>query len=533
MVTIQTRVIIVFIILLVLLSAAIVTMSLLVKNNIKLAAGVSGRLEAIGLADQLRQSSDDLTRMVRTYAVTGNEKYEKYFYEILAIRDGLKPRPQNYNEIYWDIVTPAGERPTPFGAPISLLDLMKKAGLSGGELAKLNEAKKNSDDLTNLEKIAFMTVKGLFADDSGEFTIKQSPDPKFSREILHGKEYHAAKTKIMQPISEFMKLLDRRTLQEVKTIQTASIFLRNIAILLILTVVLFSVFSFFHIRRRILEPITSLSAIASSSNKGKMGERSLILSSHEINILGDDFNGMVEKIEDLVRNLKRSNTELEQFACVASHDLKSPLRGIENLISWLSKDLKNTLSEKNQHYMDLLQNRVGRMDSMLNGLLEYSQVGKRIQESETVNIGTLIKEVITFISLPKGMAVHIKSNMPTIQIQRVPLELVFRNLIGNAAKHNDRDQGEVNIEYHDLGEYAQFTIEDDGPGILQKYHERIFGLFQTLQPRDEVEGSGMGLALVKGTIEFHGGTIKIISDPALKRGTVFQFTWPKQTAEQA
>ncbi len=121
--------------------------------------------------------------------------------------------------------------------------------------------------------------------------------------------------------------------------------------------------------------------------------------------------------------------------------------------------------------------------------------------------------------------------MPVINSPKVPLELVFRNLVGNAAKHNDCEHGKINFEFLDLGKYAQFTIEDDGPGIQPQYHDRIFGLFQTLKSRDEEEGSGMGLALVKRTVEFHGGSIKVISDPSQKRGTTFVFTWPKEIEE--
>jgi signal transduction histidine kinase len=105
--------------------------------------------------------------------------------------------------------------------------------------------------------------------------------------------------------------------------------------------------------------------------------------------------------------------------------------------------------------------------------------------------------------------------------------MVFRNLIGNAIKHSDNAQSEIHVSCQSTGAFYTFSVADDGIGIAPEFHERIFGIFQTLKPRDDVEASGMGLALVKKIVQLYGGTVKLISDPAVQRGAVFQFTWPK------
>jgi len=228
------------------------------------------------------------------------------------------------------------------------------------------------------------------------------------------------------------------------------------------------------------------------------------------------------------RRLRVSNADLEQFAYVASHDLKAPLRGIENLVEWLSADLEGKLDDKDQRYMDLLRGRTARMESLLNGLLAYSRVGQNTEALTTLDTRQLIEDVVDLMGLPDDMTVVIAPDMPTLQTSKVPLELVFRNLIGNAVKHHDCTQGQIIVKSRIHGRYYEFSVEDDGPGIPPEYHERIFGIFQTLKPRDEVEGSGMGLALVKKTVDSQSGKIEIVSDAPHKRGTAVHFTWPRR-----
>ncbi|WP_136416983.1 methyl-accepting chemotaxis protein [Herbaspirillum sp. ST 5-3] len=180
------------------------------------------RYESYLLADELRQSSDDLTRLARTYVVTGDAKYERQYMDILDIRNGKKPRPQNYERIYWDFVAAGESKPRPDGETIALADLMKKAGFSQQEFAKLKEAQDNSDALVKTEVIAMNAVKGLFDDGSGKFVKKDAPDMEMARKLVHSDDYHKYKSQIMKPVDAFFELLDKRTLSAVEAANSAS-----------------------------------------------------------------------------------------------------------------------------------------------------------------------------------------------------------------------------------------------------------------------------------------------------------------------
>lgn len=227
--------------------------------------------------------------------------------------------------------------------------------------------------------------------------------------------------------------------------------------------------------------------------------------------------------------LQKRNQELDQFAYVASHDLKAPLRAIASLSEWLEEDLKEQLPPENQQQMRLLRGRVRRMESLINGLLEYSRIGRIQTPSSQVNVGVLIKEVIDSLQPPTTFNIEIAHKMPTLIAKRLPLQQVFANLISNAIQHHSRIDGMVNISVQERGKYYEFTIADDGPGISSEYHDKIFTIFQTLESRDRKENTGIGLAIVKKIVETEGGTITLES--AVNQGSIFRFTWPKQPNE--
>jgi PAS domain S-box-containing protein len=193
------------------LSIAIFVLSLLmIINQQALVASKDLRYQSYLLADELRQSSDDLTRLVRTYVVTGDPKYEQQFWQVLAIRNGEKPRPQNYQRIYWDLMA-VGIQPYPGTRAIALHTLMQQAGFTESEFALLRQAQQKSDELIKMENIAMHAVKGLFQDEQGKFTVHGEPNLKMARELVHGEAYHQAKAAIMQPINQFFQQLDQRT----------------------------------------------------------------------------------------------------------------------------------------------------------------------------------------------------------------------------------------------------------------------------------------------------------------------------------
>ncbi|MEN8109091.1 MAG: CHASE domain-containing protein [Pseudomonadota bacterium] len=222
---------------------------------------------------------------------------------------------------------------------------------------------------------------------------------------------------------------------------------------------------------------------------------------------------------------ERHVEELEQFAYVTSHDLKAPLRGIANLATWLEEDLSDKLSEATREQLGLLRDRVQRMNALIEGLLKYSRIGQAAHSMVSVDTGELLAEVIDSLSPPDGFIVDVAANMPTLYTDRLHLYQVFSNLIGNSIKHGKGEQGHVGVTVHNRGEYYEFTVTDNGPGIAPEYHDKIFMMFQTLAAKDYGSNTGIGLALVKKIVQEHGGSITLESEEG--NGATFRFSWPR------
>ncbi|MEM7557088.1 MAG: PAS domain S-box protein [Cyanobacteria bacterium P01_A01_bin.84] len=223
--------------------------------------------------------------------------------------------------------------------------------------------------------------------------------------------------------------------------------------------------------------------------------------------------------------LEKRNTELDRFTYVVSHDLKAPLRAINNLSQWIEEDLEELLTEDTRHQMNLLRGRVKRMEDFINGLLEYSRVGRAETKTETVAVGEMLSEIIDLTPFPSEFTIETQGDMPTLTTEKVLLQQVFSNLISNAVKHHHRSDGKVTVSVEEKDKFYNFTIADDGPGIAPEYHGKIFNIFQTLEARDKTENTGIGLAIVKKIIEEQGGSITV--DSTVGRGTTFYFSWNK------
>ncbi len=223
-------------------------------------------------------------------------------------------------------------------------------------------------------------------------------------------------------------------------------------------------------------------------------------------------------------NLEKRNHELDQFTYVISHDLKAPLRAIANLSQWIEEDLEAVLTEETHKQMNLLRGRVHRMESLINGLLQYSRVGRTPTQSQSIAVTDLVAEVVDTLAPPPGFTITISPDLPTVTTEVVLLQQVFANLIGNAIKHHHSSTGRIVISGTTNATYGEFAVSDDGPGINPDFHSKIFVIFQTLQPRDTLESTGIGLALVKKIVEDQSGKIWVESRQGA--GTTFRFTWP-------
>jgi len=262
-----------------------------------------------------------------------------------------------------------------------------------------------------------------------------------------------------------------------------------------------------------------LMGVVEDIRERKQAEESLRLRAQEL-------NWTANSLAKTTNVLRKRNQELDQFAYVVSHDLKAPLRAIANLSSWIEEDLSDSMTEDNVHQMNLLRGRVHRMEGLIEGLLLYSRVGRIQVASETVKVEKLLAEIIDSLAPPSGFEVKVEPGMPTFVTERLPLQQVFANLIGNAIKHNRGESGHVKISVKELDNFYEFSVADDGPGIAAQYHDKVFVIFQTLEARDQVENTGIGLSLVKKIVEGQGGSISLES--AEGEGATFRFTWPKE-----
>ena len=229
------------------------------------------------------------------------------------------------------------------------------------------------------------------------------------------------------------------------------------------------------------------------------------------------------RAEERAAELADVNEEVERLFYAVSHDMRAPLRAVQNLAGWMQEDMEAGNEEEVLEHLHMMENRIGRLDRMMNDLLSYARIGRTMSDVEKVNVGELLDEIRGMADLPDGFRLS-WGDMPTLRTHRTLLSQVFLNLIGNAVKHHDKSEGRITIAAESTNMLVTFRVIDDGPGIPEKYRAKVFGLFSTLKPRDVVEGSGMGLAFVQKVINKVGGAITIEGDD--DRGTTFKFTWP-------
>ena len=244
---------------------------------------------------------------------------------------------------------------------------------------------------------------------------------------------------------------------------------------------------------------------------------------------GEALKALNKELEATVEKLTKTNRELEDFAYVVSHDLKAPLRGIKTLTEWISADYADKIDENGAKQLNLLSNRADRMHNLIEGILEYSRIGRVKEEQVRVNLNELVPQVIDLIAPPANIAITVENQLPLLKFEPTRIAQVFQNLLSNAVKYMDKPQGQVRVGCVEDNGFWKFSVADNGPGIDQRHFERIFRMFQTLSPKDEFESTGVGLTVIKKIIEMYGGKIWVESEPG--QGSTFLFTYPKQEME--
>ncbi len=236
-------------------------------------------------------------------------------------------------------------------------------------------------------------------------------------------------------------------------------------------------------------------------------------------------------LESTVRELMRTNKELQEFAYITAHDLKTPLRGIGTLAEWLSTDYADKFDEQGQKHVKLLVERAKRADKLVDSILQYSSAGHAREEQEQIDLNTVLPEIICEIDRTENIEITVENKLPVLMCKKTHIRQVFQNLLSNAIQHMDKKKGRINVGCLEENGFWKFSVADNGPGIDQKYFKKIFKIFQTLSPTDETESTGIGLSVAKKIVKLNGGRIWVESNPG--EGSTFFFTLPKSNVKCA
>lgn len=242
------------------------------------------------------------------------------------------------------------------------------------------------------------------------------------------------------------------------------------------------------------------------------------------------YTGEERSFTGVVRNITETKeliVELEQFAYIASHDLKAPLRAISNLAEWIEEDLGEGLDEETANNFKLLKKRVLRMENLIQGVLQYSRVANTELTRVSCNLRQVLDEVVSSLGVPEEFSIEIESNIENIYADPTQINQVFSNLFSNAIKHHDKSQIKLKVTVQNCqskNDWIEIFVADDGPGIPMEYGEKIFQVFQTLEPRDKTENTGVGLSIVKKIVDKQGGNIELWNTGSI--GTTFRILWP-------
>ncbi|MCT7912536.1 hybrid sensor histidine kinase/response regulator, partial [Arcobacter lacus] len=399
------------------------------NSTVVLEKAYNMQYKSLILADELRQSSDDLTRMARTYVITANPMFEEQYKTVLAIRNGELPRPKRYNGIFWDFLSIDRSIPQLDGEKIPLRELMKNANFPESELNMLFTSQNESDDLTKLEHKAMNAMKGIFLDKDGNYTIKDKPDFALARELMHSKDYHEAKIRIMEPLDNFYKAFEKRTKQKVDearfTVQKLEFYVNSIVLF---SIILF-LMSFFIILFRIVYPLDLLRKVMLKLSKNNMN---IDIEDSKFDDEIGDMIGAVEifkkntqnlitsehKIKVAMQEAKNANKAKSIFLARMSHELRTPLNAILGFTNILQKSIKTTLEKEN---LNIIKRSAEHLLNIINEILEISKIEAGKMELNPKNFNFF--DLITQLS-------HLKpSSFPVTSLNRSIMAVKFSFLL--------------------------------------------------------------------------------------------------------
>ena len=236
----------------------------------------------------------------------------------------------------------------------------------------------------------------------------------------------------------------------------------------------------------------------------------------------------VDERENLLKQIESINKEFQDFVYIISHDLKAPLRAINALTDWIATDYADKFDDDGKEQLKMLTTRVNRMQNLLDGVLQYSRIGRVTEDPATIDLNQLLPEIIKSLDAPAKIHVTVEGRLPVITSEPARIQQVFGHLLSNAVRFMDKPEGFIKVACAEENGFWKFSVTDNGPGIPEQHFEKIFRLFQTLQAKDQFESTGVGLTLAKKIVELYGGKIWLTS--AVGDGSTFYFALPKSSA---
>ena len=534
--------------LVVVLGSILYVMLRLVENQQELAASETRHYESYKLADELRQSSDDLTRMARTYAVTGDSRYEQWFRRILAIRNGQAPRPLDYDGIYWDSVTATGQEPAAVGETVALETLMRRMEFSEAEFAKLRQAQANSDALVALEDQAMAAIKGLH-DEPGREARQGEPDPELARGLLHGEAYHRAKGSIMQPINQFLAMVEERTAREMEELRAQGRQLALTAVGLMLLAVSLVLGAIVLIQRRVLRPVSELAVAAQRIEGGDYSRRLSVRGEDEVARLSGAFNLMSGSIERDIEARERSAGELAQaretadsanraksaFLANMSHELRTPMNAVIGYSEMLAEEMSDAGDDGYIPDVEKIQAAGKHLLGLINDVLDLSKIeaGRMDLYLERFDLREMLDEAVATVAplITKNgnvLEAEFDAELGAMRADLTKVRQSLFNLLSNAAKFTHQGTITLGARRHRERDADRVTlsVSDTGIGIPP---DKLGAVFEEFSQADESTtrnfgGTGLGLAISRRFCQMMGGDITAESRPG--EGSTFRIELP-------
>ena len=503
------------------------------------------RVDALLVAEEMLNSSNDLTRMARTYVTTGDPIYKRYFMEILEIRAGIRPRPLNYSPSYWHLVVAGKASSVQHGPPVSLRELFHRARLNDEEFTLLEESLRRSDELVKLEKRAFAAFEGLYDDGAGNFTVPGKPNRELAIELLFGTQYLVEKADVIEPVQRFIDLFSERMraqadagLARLEQQMMTEMILIFIALLATMGII-------FYTRLGILKPLAELGSQVAGVTQGILPSRYGKATSNELKKLSEalaladaEKQRLLEKERIAKNEVERASQLKDEFLATLSHELRTPLNAI---LGWSQLILGGSMKEDDvRRGLETIERNARAQNKLIEDLLEMSSIisGKVRLDMQQLDVASLVDTAVESVrptAQAKGVALqkNVAPHIGTITGDPNRLQQVFWNLLSNSIKFTPKG-GKIAILVGWSGPMLEIRINDSGLGISPEFLPYVFDRFRQgdASLTRQYGGLGLGLAIVKQLVELHGGTVRAES-LGLNKGSSFIVNLPLVIKEDA